>query len=457
MSLSNSPASIEVRLPGSARLLLLVPAVLVILLGWFCVRWQVGATIAEVVTAGEAPNLELARVASRWAADDPYVHWRVGAAVQRDYSSHSVQETLREFQTAVRLSPNDFRYWEALGRALEMSGNPEGAEKALRRAVELAPNYYHPHWRLGNTLLRAGRYEEAFEHLFRAAEANEELWPQVINLAWAAYDQDVQRIAAEAGKSPNVRVVFATYLVGLKQYNDALGLWKTMPADVRARVISGGRTLRKALLDAKQFRAALEVHRDIERPEFGMSDPEVFANGGFEEMISLPVTQPFGWTMGSNVQAQVTIINEGRESRRSMQIVLSAANRLERINASQTIVVQPNTRYRLEYYARTEKLNSASTPVVIILDPGDSQAIAVSTALPTGTNAWRKYSVDFTTKATDGITVFIGCLPCPVGNTCPIFGTVWYDDFILSRAGGAGDSRRTGGASTGPENRTPGG
>ena len=78
---------------------------------------------------------------------------------------------VREFEVAVRLSPNDFRYWEELGRALEMTGDRAGAEKALRRAVFLAPNYYHPHWRLGNLLLRSNRYEEAFQHLFRAAEA----------------------------------------------------------------------------------------------------------------------------------------------------------------------------------------------------------------------------------------------------------------------------------------------
>lgn len=450
MSLSSSPSSIEIRLSGSARLLLIIPAILAIVLGWFCLRWQAGATISEVVTTGDTPNIELARVAARWAPDDPYVHWRLGSAVQRDFSPSSFQETLREFQMAVRLSPNDFRFWEGLGRALEMTGDNEGAEKALRRSIDLAPNYYHPHWRLGNVLLRSGQYEAAFEHLFRAAQANPELWPQVINLAWQAYDQDVQRIAAEACKDPNVRVLFATYLVGLRQYDDALGLWKTMSPDVRAKVAGGGRTLRNALLDAKQFGAALEVHRDLEAPGFAVPEPEVFWNGGFEEMLSLPVTKPFGWTIASNVQAQIEINNEGRSSRRSLQIALSATNRLERINVSQTIVVTPGTRYHLEYYARTEKLSSASTPVVFVLDPKTNKPTAVSSALPTGTNNWQKFSVDFTTTDTDGITIVIGCLPCSVGDVCPIFGTVWYDDFVLSRGNGAGHPRTTGGASARP-------
>ena len=449
MSLSRSPSSIEIRLPGVARLLLLIPVLLAILIGWFCLRWQVGATVSEVATAGQAPNLELARVAARWAPDDPFVHWQLGAATRREFTENNIQEMLREFEIAVRLSPNDFRYWEELGRAREMTGDREGAEKALRRAIFLAPNYYHPHWRLGNLLLRWNRYEEAFQHLFRAAEANQGLWPQAINLAWQAYDGDVDRITAEACKDPNVRVLFATYLVGLKRYDDASRLWKTLTPDLRAKVVGPGRNLRKALLDAKQFRAALEVHRDLE-PNNAQA-PEVLSNGGFEELITLPVTRPFGWTIGSKVQAQISIINGGYSGQRSMQIVLSATHRLDRINVSQTIAVQPNTQYRLEYYARTEKLSSASTPVVIIVDGGDNQTIATTAPLPTGTHDWQKYAVDFKTRNGDGITLIIGCLPCSVGDICPIFGTVWYDDFILQRT--SGDSGRITAASANQETR----
>lgn len=423
--------------------MLLAPVLLAILAGWFCLRWQVGATVAEVATAGDTPNLELARVAARWAPDDPFVHWRLGTAARLDFSASSAQETLREFEAAVRLSPNDFRYWSELGRALEATGDRAAAEKALRRAVDLAPNYYYPRWRLGNLLLRANRFEEAFQYLFRAAEANDQLWPQVINLAWQAYDGDVDRIANEACKDPNVRVLFATYLVGLKRSDDALRLWKTLMPDVRARLITSGRNLRKALLDEKQFRAALEVHRDIEPADDAKPEPEVLANGGFEEPLSVPSTKVFGWTLSSNVQAQPSIVNEGKSGRRSLQIVLSASNRLERITAYQTVVVQPNTQYHFEFYARTEKLISASRPVVLIINGKDGLTLVNSEPLGSGTNNWQKYSINFTTKDNDGIAVMIGRLPCPVGDVCPIFGTVWYDDFILSRAAGAGGPRRT--------------
>ena len=155
----------------------------------------------------------------------------------------------------------------------------------------------------------------------------------------------------------------------------------------------------------------------------------------------------------SNVQAQISINNEGHSGRRSMQIVLSASNRLERINATQTIVVQPNAKYRLEFYVRTDKLNSASTPVVTIFDPKYDKGIASSPSLPTGTHGWQKYSIDFTMSDGDGIAMLIGCPPCSVGDVCPIFGTVWYDDFTLQRTSG-GPGRVTA-ASANQEARAP--
>jgi hypothetical protein len=70
------------------------------------------------------------------------------------------------------------------------------------------------------------------------------------------------------------------------------------------------------------------------------------------------------------------------------------------------------------------------------VDGGDNQTITTTAPLPTGTHDWQRYSVHFKTRNSDGIILIIGCLPCSVGDICPIFGTVWYDDFILQRASG---------------------
>ena len=402
--------------------------------GWFAARWYLANVISEVVTASDPPNVDLARMATRWGPADPFTHWSLGVVTQTEFTATNVQETVRQFEFAVRLSPNDFRYWDELGRALEVSGQPDAAEKALRRSVDLAPDYYYPRWHLGNLLLREGKFAEAFSHLFRAASANEELWPQVFNLAWQAYDQDVDRIASDACKKPSVRVMFSIYLVGVKKFDDAVRLWKTLSAWDRSQLLGRGLELRNALISAKQFRAALDITRDVE-PDNPISEPEKVLNGGFEPPPTIPTSQYFGWTIRSTGQAEISIDDSGHNSAHSLQIVFNAPNKLDRVNVAQTLVVQPNTQYHLEYFVRTEKLNSASPPVVIVLDAGDGNSLGASEAVSPGTNDWKKISLDFKTRDSDAITMVIGRLPCSVGDICPLFGTAWYDDFILQRTG----------------------
>jgi hypothetical protein len=197
-------------------------------------------------------------------------------------------------------------------------------------------------------------------------------------------------------------------------------------------------------MDAKKFQAALEVTRDIDKDSSDLA-VEKFSNGGFEKSLTLPTAKAFGWTISSLVPAQISINNQAHSGQHSMRIVFSAPNKLDFVNASQTIVVQPNTQYHFECYARTERLNTASTPVVMVLDAADGLPLAISTPVPGGTNDWQKISLDFKTKKNDGITVIIGRLPCSVGDVCPIFGTIWYDDFALTR-GSSGSSPRIAGS-----------
>ncbi len=442
MSLANSPATFTLPLPRlGARVFLLAPLCLALVGGWYSARWYFAQTISEVATTGDAPNLDLAKVAVRWAPDDPFVHWRLGVLEQKNFNASALEDAAHEFEIAVRLAPADFRYWDELGRALEAAGNPAGAEVALRRAVELAPNYYFPRWHLGNVLLREGKLEEAFPHLFRAADANPQLWPQVLNLAWQAYDGDVDRIANEACKEPTVRITFAIYLIGVQKYDDALRLWKALPAQTRVDLAANGRELRKALFDAKQFRLAFEITKDLEGSNAAEMKVDEVSNGGFEQPVTIPTIKAFGWSIGNGVQAQISIGDIGHSGHHSMRIVFNASAKLDRINAWQTIAVQPNTHYYLEFYARTERLSSASTPVILIANTADAQPLATSVPLSTGTNDWQKFSVDFTTRANDAITISVSRLACSVGDVCPIFGTVWYDDFKLQRGGSSSDSR----------------
>ena len=125
----------------------------------------------------------------------------VAGLEKRSLLPGDLEDAARHYEEAVRLSPNDYRFWLDLGLTREELGDRAGGEKALRRAVELAPFYANPHWYLGNLLLRAGRGDEAFAELRRAAEADAKLRPQLFNAAWTVYGQNVDEIKKVVGDS----------------------------------------------------------------------------------------------------------------------------------------------------------------------------------------------------------------------------------------------------------------
>lgn len=434
-----------INLGAGLRWLLLVPALLAVLGGWFTVRWYVGNTIAEYAPDVTEGGLDMARMAVRWAPGDPLTHWRLGSFDEKTFSAESIAAAVSEYQTAVRLSPNDYRYWMEYGRALEASGDRESGEKALRRAVELAPAYSHPLWHLGNLLLREGKYNEAFEQLGQAVESDNQMRRPVFDLAMNVYEGDVNEIAKTACVSPSARLQFANYLVKIDRTDDAMRMWSAVaPAD-RATQAELNREFQQALIDGKQFHALLIVSRELE-PQVSLAQPEQIQNGGFESPLTPAGPNLFNWVIEARASMQVTLDARAHSGHSCLQVAFRATRTLERIPITQTVVVEPGASYRLECYVRVGDLISASTPALQVTDAVDGGGLGLSSPVPSGSSDWQQVTLDFTTKPHhDGIVVGFYRAPCADGQICPIFGTVWYDDFNLKRLGGPGSPRRDAG------------
>jgi hypothetical protein len=448
---SKSPSVVTIRLTSGSRWLLLLPALLAIIGACFVVRWYVGNTVAEYAPGVAEGGIEMARLAVRWAPGDPLTHWRLASLEERVFSAENMADAVREYQLAVTLSPNDYRYWMELGRALEAAGDRESGEKALRRSVELAPAYSHPRWYFGNLLLRKGKTGEAFDQLDRAADADNLMRPRVFDLAMRLFDGDVNEIAKVASTTPAAHMQFAIYLVGAKRFDDAMRMWNAAsPAD-RRQLPDLGKEMKRGLIEARQFQSALTVMRELDQ-EAELPPAEQIWNGGFESDIKLANAanaNPFNWVIDSRSSAQLDLDSHAHSGQRSLRIVLRAPRALDAIHVSQIVAVQPGARYRFECYVRTESLLSASTPALVVFDAVDNTTLVTSNPIPTGTNDWQKVTLDFTANSKhDGITVGFYRAACGgAGQICSIFGTIWYDDFDLQRISspdrkGPGSTRR---------------
>ena len=422
-----------------------VRIVLIVLLGlaavwsYFAVRWYIGNTMAEYYNPAQT-TLDAAEMAIGFGPNDPLTHWRMAQASQKLLPLDKSAQVIAEYEKAVSLSPNDYRFWMALGTANEQAGDSVKGERALRRAVELAPSYAYPRWYLGNLLLRSGRYEEAFKELRLAAEADGDLRPQQFNFLWAIYNDDLESLTKAIGESAQIRAEFALYLLNQQRHDDGLRVWDTLSATEKKSNHSIANSLVANLVLARRFHDSVRVWNDIVpneryRVEFG----KVF-DGSFEEAINYGPEMAFGWQVKPVPQLQIGIdpTKSNGGGARSLRLVFQVRTNIESINISQLIPVAANSEYDFEYYFTTEKLETGSAPMVQVLDATDGAILASSLQAPSGSHPWNRVNLAFKTAGkTEAVILRLARVTCSDQETpvCPIFGSIWYDDFSFKRRG----------------------
>ena len=399
------------------------------------IRWYLGNTLAEYFDPNEG-TLDAAHMAARMAPQDPLTHWRIAQVSQKTLPLDQQVAAIAEYEKAVSLSPNDYRFWMTLGTAQEQVGNPAQAEVALKRAVALAPSYAYPHWYLGNLFLRNGRYDEAFAELRLASQADPELLPQLFNLVWEIYSNDPEALKNAVGQSSSARAYFAFYLLGRRRTDEGLRLWNGLSSDEKRINKDTGEKMVKSLTDELRFHDALQVWNDIMGEKYRMQVDRVF-DGGFEEPVAYAPDTIFGWQVRGAPQMHIGIDpNKSHNGERSLRLVFQVRTNIQDLLASQLIAVERNKEYEFECYVATDKIETGSAPQIQILDANSGEALGTTAMAPSGSNDWNRMGFNFRTgDKTQAITIKVMRFTCSNEETpiCPIFGSVWYDDFTIKR------------------------
>jgi tetratricopeptide (TPR) repeat protein len=402
---------------------------------YFVVRWYLGNTLAEYFNAA-GNNLNVARMAVSMSPKDPLTHWRIAQVSQKVLPLDQQGQAIAEFEKAVSLSPNDYRFWMSLGRAYEQSGDAAKAENALRRAVSLAPSYSYPHWYLGNLLLRNRRYDEAFAEMRIASDADQELRPQQFNLVWEVYGNDPEGLKNAVGQNPAARAEFALYLIGQTRFEDGLRLWNSLTSGEKKTTRNTGEAIVTSLKNAGRFHDAVNVWNDLASEKYRAQLGQVF-DSSFEQAVSYGPDNMFGWQVKGGPQMQVGIdTDKSNGGARSLRMSFQVRTNLDSINVSQLVPVQPNTEYEFECYVSTDKLETGSAPRVQIVDATGGAELLSTPPAPNGTSDWNRLNFTFKTgEKTQAVILKIIRVSCSTEETpvCPIFGSVWYDDFSLKR------------------------
>jgi tetratricopeptide (TPR) repeat protein len=414
---------------GWLILALIIIAALVF--GWFSIRWQLGNMLAALTPPNQPNAREIADSAHSLSPRDPITNW-LKANVEKDtYTQQGLENAVADLEEAVRYAPDDYRYLIELGRAYEQVENYEKAEKAFLRAAAVAPNYSNVHWQLGNYYLRRGNEQAAFAALRKSAETSAVYREQVFSVVWDYYEKDKQKLEQLVGEKADMRAGLAKFYAAKELPEDSLRIWNTLSEADKTRNQDIARLVAQALYDKRFYRSSIEFVRQLGiEPQ---AQAETLQNGGFETPIAAdPREVFFGWQYTKKDKIEInTDPTKKKEGSKSLRVTFNGFTGIEIKNFQQIVAIQPNKKYRLSFWLKTENLKSAGTPTLEIINANDEKIIATTNpAFPAGTQDWSPMTIEFTTPPNaEAVALRFDRAYC--GDSCPIVGTFWVDDFKL--------------------------
>ena len=365
-------------------------------------------------------SVPIANEAVELSPSDPEAH-RARAAILNRLQMPG--EAVKSLETAATLRYRDDYLWIELGNTKEELGNTAGALAAMDQAVRCAPYYAHTHWQRGNLLLRMGRPDDAFAELRTAAAANQNYFPNVIDFAWGVSRGDVKTTEDLIGiTNDNERLALIRFLAGKGEGNEVLHQLSLLS---RPLFPENTKEIISLLLAAKAFREASEL--------WGGSGPPIL-NASFEDPFVLN-DSGFGWIVSPNQTKNHLSVDlaEKLDGTKSLQISLDGVWTPDTPLLSQTIIVEPETTYRLSFSVKTKDLVTGGPPVLIVSDATNNQLLGKSENLPTATSAWTTLSFEFTTLPNSQAAVIRLQRNNCDSSPCPIFGTLWLDQFHIEQ------------------------
>lgn len=408
------------------RLPLILAAVICIVAVYYAAGWTFGSTLAE-----QAQTKDAAEIAVNLAPADPQGYYRLASLYEKTLLSEDFPKSQQEYEKAAALAPNDYRFWLALGRSRERSGDAAGAEKAMRRAVSLAPNYAETHWMLGNQLLRQGNTEEAFIELRRAVEQDNKYANQIVFTAWQIFDGDVSQIAQKIGDSVPIKAGLAPFLARQGRFDEALSFWNSIPESEMSSVYKTyGDEIYTKLIEKKEYRKALAVYSQTSPSETEKFSTGKIFNGDFEREVKSANAAPFDWQIAGGQQPQIGLDNSQKHAGgKSLVLIFNSQNGEDFRAVTQTVVVESGKTYKFEAFYRAE-LKTSATLQWEIVDLSDGKVLATTPAASANSD-WASLTAEFTVPpTTQAVTVRLARAACKQG-LCPISGKIWFDDIIL--------------------------
>ena len=370
--------------------------------------------------------------AAAWEPDNPEHWYQLGRYYQIDFENADVTRAISNYQRAASIAPGSAKYWLDLAEASETALQQVEAEQAFRRAQQAYPRSAEVSWRFGNFLLRQNRQDEAFRKIHDALTVQPSLTALAISRLWQS-TQDIERIlklALPAGQETYWGAI--DFLVEAREPGAAMVVWKRLMAGNPSFPLQKTFRLQDMLVETARAGDARSVWQQALAVDVNQRGPQpggsLLWNGSFEQEL---LNGGLAWRFRPVAGAALSFDGRVAHSHsRSLRVVFDGTSNVDFRQPWQYVVVEPNTRYRLSAYFRTEGLTSSSD-VRLEIEETHSGGARQATPRLAGTQYWAPRETEFTTAAdTRLLRVVLRRHPSQKLDN-KISGTIWMDDVSL--------------------------
>lgn len=394
-----------------------------------------GLARLNVARATATNDLDAANKAVTLAPLDPEAY-RNRAAVLLKHEQ--TEQAVRDAKHAVQLNARNYALWRELANVFERRGEIFEALDAYREATRLAPGYPDVRWSFGECLLKAGRTNDAFAEFRRASTNRAELFLRSADLAWKAAAGDAQFvIQATNPRTSKERHALSAFLFQHGKTEEATTVLRAIDFLNEQDRLS----LVVEFITAGRFKDA-QIIWFIGRSNLPGSTIEGQLNDGGFEHPAIVDEAGFGWQFKHHEQSVTATLDvqNPRAGTQSLRLDWKGQSAPALPLVHQLVLVDPESRYQLRFAVRRDRLVTAGSPFIEVLQATGNVTqsaetgalLGLSEAIHNGSGGWREYTVDFETGRAQAVYIVIRRENCRE-QLCPIFGAAWFDDFRLTK------------------------
>jgi len=386
------------------------------------IAW-VGADLAAklLATSLRPERVALAAHLDPFNAAYPHILGRIAF-----YQRQDLPVAIEHYGAATRLNRYSARYWLDLANAQQIMAQAEESRKSLQQALAADPTNPMVTREAANYYLVLGDTQTALRLLAMTVRYDPPNARSAIDLSWRA-TQDARAVMNQVlPPTADAYLLFLQVLMERRQADAALQAWDGIMALKQNVPLDSALPYIQYLIDEGRIERAHAAWTQIRRREGTRATGESLVdNGGFEDDI---VNGGFSWRYQN--QPHVALAIDQRDAyhgRRSLLITFDG-EAVQDAGIYQFIAVEPDTGYRLSARVRTDDLEGAGAPQLLVADRTGKPFFLSEPFAASG--AWREVTGDFRTGAD---TKLMALRVVRVPGKTRIRGKVWLDDLSVVR------------------------